>query len=171
MKQVAQPYEVKPEDLIGKIKDFPIEIVQQMVNRQIEQGNPADIEIFQYDKSAGKAVGGFNWWSTREEHTFWARVISNKNFDIFFAKYPKVNVYPKVMLVSNDNENWEQRVVFMEKCNKFLAWIDAKTLKESELQCVVINWKYARELPKIVMITKKQIAEKFNTSVENLEII
>ena len=35
-------YKVKKEDLIGEIKDFPIEVVQKMVDYQVEQGNKAD---------------------------------------------------------------------------------------------------------------------------------
>lgn len=34
-------YIVKPEELKGEIKDFPIEVVQRMVDYQVEQGNKA----------------------------------------------------------------------------------------------------------------------------------
>jgi len=32
-------YKVKQSDLIGDIKGFPIEVVQKMIERQVEQGN------------------------------------------------------------------------------------------------------------------------------------
>ena len=38
---------VEQSDLIGAIKDFPIEVVQEMVNEQVRQGNNADVSVFQ----------------------------------------------------------------------------------------------------------------------------
>ena len=35
---------VEQSDLICAIKDFPIEVVQEMVNEQVRQGNMADVE-------------------------------------------------------------------------------------------------------------------------------
>ena len=34
-------------DLIGKIENFPIEVVEKMVEEQVRQGNKADVTIFQ----------------------------------------------------------------------------------------------------------------------------
>lgn len=39
-------YKVKESDLKGDIKDFPIEVVQAMVNEQVRQGNKADVAKF-----------------------------------------------------------------------------------------------------------------------------
>ena len=47
-------YKVKQSDLIGDIKGFPIEVVQKMVERQVEQGNKADVTVFQ------KKIRSFN---------------------------------------------------------------------------------------------------------------
>jgi hypothetical protein len=78
-------------DLIGSIKNFPIEIVEKMVEEQVRQGNRADVSVFQRCAIAGADVGGFDWCATKESRFFWVEVITEKNFEKFFEKYPKVN--------------------------------------------------------------------------------
>ena len=63
------------------------------------------------------------------------------------------NEYPKVMKVSNkpietlkDFENANTRVVFMEKCGKFIAWLDADTIEKSENITSTVSWNYAVDL-------------------------
>lgn len=82
-------YKVKESDLIGEIKDFPIEVVQKMVDYQVEQGNEADVEAFQQSRDRGRLDKGFKWKKTPEGYDFWVKVIERKNFDLFFEKYPK----------------------------------------------------------------------------------
>ena len=93
------------------------------------------------------------------------------------------NEYPKVMRVSNTPIKTKEdlhytitRVVFMEKCGKFIAWNKAKTIKESELQTGCATWDYAVDLDwqpeeetKPLKLTMEQIAEKFNA--EKIEIV
>ena len=96
-------YEVKQEDLIGDIEGFPIEVVQRMIERQVEQGNKADVSVFQNRKSCSGGSGGFEWCDTTERHDFWQKVILNRDFKIFFEKYPKEN---KEIYVENvDGQN------------------------------------------------------------------
>ena len=58
--------------------------------------------------------GKFDIWSIDEVRQYNAEII----------ELPEEKTYPRVMFVSNDNKNWDnQRVVFMEKCGGFLAWI------------------------------------------------
>ena len=82
-------YKVKQEYLVGEIKDFPIEVVQRMVEEQVKQGNKADISVFQKSANSGHIEGGFLWIYTSEGFYFWYKVIVGKNFDKFFEKYPK----------------------------------------------------------------------------------
>ena len=82
-------YKVKESDLKGQIKDFPIEVVQRMVECQVEQGNKADVGIFQICTYTAYDNGGFYWCKTKEGPNFWVDVIMNKRFDLFFEKYPK----------------------------------------------------------------------------------
>lgn len=82
-------YKVKKSDLKGDIKDFPVEVVQEMVNEQVRQGNKADVEAFQKYRFSDKSAKGFEWVCTKECEKFWNEVIFFKKFDVFFSKYPK----------------------------------------------------------------------------------
>ena len=94
------------------------------------------------------------------------------------------NEYPKVMKVSNkpietleDFKNANTRVVFMEKCGKFIAWYDADTIEKSENVTSTAVWNYAVDLDwqpeeeetKPIKLTMEQIAQKFNA--EKIEIV
>lgn len=93
------------------------------------------------------------------------------------------NEYPKVMKVSmfpiktkRDFKNAKNRVVFMEKLDVFIAWLDADTIEESENITRATSWNYAVDLDwqpeeetKPLKLTMEQIAERFN--VEKIEIV
>ena len=83
---------VEQSDLVGSIKDFPIEVVQKMVCEQVAQGNPADVSVFQKDKVSYSRPGGFSWNATSGGPRFWVNIIVYKNFDMFFEKYPKKQI-------------------------------------------------------------------------------
>lgn len=73
----------------GEIADFPIEVVKKMLERQVEQGNKRDIRVFEKRRTAGERSKGFVWGDTMEEYIFWDEVITRRNFDLFFERYPK----------------------------------------------------------------------------------
>ena len=73
----------------GQIEGFPQEVVEKMLERQVEQGNPKDVTIFEKDRCIIKSGGGFSWSETPEGINFWGDVITYKNFDKFFKVYPK----------------------------------------------------------------------------------
>ena len=93
------------------------------------------------------------------------------------------NEYPKVMKVSNnpietleDFKYANTRVVFIEKCGKFIAWLNEDTIEKSENVTSTTAWNYAVDLDwqpeeeiKPLKLTMEQIAEKFN--VEKIEIV
>lgn len=79
----TQVYQVKQSDLTGRISGFPIEVVQKMVERQVEQKGKADIKSFQESR-----YDGFAWDLTIEGGSFWSDVIIGENFNSFFSKYP-----------------------------------------------------------------------------------
>ena len=93
------------------------------------------------------------------------------------------NEYPKVMKVSNnpiktleDFKYANTRVVFIEKCGKFIAWLNADTIEKSENVTSTTAWNYAVDLDwqpeeetKPLKLTMEQIAQKFN--VEKIEIV
>ena len=82
---------VTPSDLTGSIKNFPIEVVKKMIEEQVNQGNKADVTVFQKNKNADKEKKGFIWYHTEDGFSFWNDVIVNYNFDLFFEKYPKID--------------------------------------------------------------------------------
>ena len=87
-----------------------------------------------------------------------AEIISYKEFE------------ERVMLVSDDEEIWYRRVVFMEKNNRFIAWNYAKTIEEAVGVCKTTDWSYAKELPKEIEVTKEEIAKWKGCDVEQLII-
>ncbi len=82
-------YKVKQSDLKGAIANYPIEVVEKMIEHQVAQGNKPDVEAF-YKYASNDAIdGGFNWHDTIEGVQFWDNVIGCNNFDVFFEMYPK----------------------------------------------------------------------------------
>ena len=129
----------------GQLEGFPKEIVERMLECQVEQGNPRDVSVFECIPNADQHSGGFNWRDTIERNNWWSKIIDDKNFDIFFLKYPKTS-YPRVMMVGNSYPLTQKRVVFMEKCGNFLAWSSADNLKDAENTILVTSWKYAEDI-------------------------
>ena len=106
-----------------------------------------------------------------------ALFIDNKLAEIISYKdtpqEPEENEYPKegkVMLVSHDEIEWLSRVVFMEKNDLFIAWFGAVTIEAAKETVSTISWKYAKELPKEVEVTKEEIAKWKGCDVEQLII-
>ena len=99
-------YVVQYSDLIGNISEFPIEVVQKMVERSTEQRKWNDeigMSTFQENvSSAGSS--GFRWETTPEGHTFWSRIIENKRFDLFFDLYP-CKYLGKTIYIETDGTN------------------------------------------------------------------
>ena len=81
--------EITEKDLREDIEGFPIEVVQKMIERQVQQGNKADIKPFQKLNCADYPNGGFKWEDTPEGFEFWEKVINIRDFDTFFKMYPK----------------------------------------------------------------------------------
>ena len=155
----------------GQLEEFPSEIVERMLKYQVEQGNKKDVSVFENILGADKHFGGFDWADTIEGVTWWSKVIDGKNFNTFFEKYPKTSPYPKVMMVGDCFPLTQKRVVFMEKCGKFLAWDKAETLENAETVFSVYAWKYAEDIKpensqKQELLTK---AEKLIKEAEELK--
>lgn len=103
-------YIVQYSDLIGSITEFPIEVVQKMVERSTEQERWFDdvgMRTFQVNvTSSGR--GGFNWGAAPEWHSFWSRVIEHKRFDLFFALYPCKYIGKTIYIATDGTNNREQ---------------------------------------------------------------
>lgn len=104
-------YIVQYSDLIGSLTEFPIEIVQKMVERSTEQGRWDDnigMRRFQTDITSS-GYGGFNWRETSERHPFWSNVIEHKRFDLFFDKYP-CKYLGKIIYIETDGTNNKEQL-------------------------------------------------------------
>lgn len=107
-------YIVKHSDLIGEISDFPIEVVQKMVERQYEQKGFCDVSVFQEDKISGSR--GFSWINTIERGAFWSNVICGHRWDLFFERYPELR-HKCVFTVVDEDGSYELDVLKMQKCS------------------------------------------------------
>ena len=145
-------------------------------------------KVIEYWKSKGFDVRGFSGDQTREggEEFRYYGVINNR-FNCYTIEFvnkhnskiielpiesPKAErTFPRVMLVSDDELKWYKRVVFMKKCNRFLAWITTENIEESECIYDTKTWRYAKEFPEKVELTKSQIAEKFGIPIDLIKIV
>lgn len=75
----------------GQIANFPDEIINKILEKQVEQGNPKNINVFEDYVSSYKETKGFNWGETIEGHNFWEKIIDG-DFNVFFEKYPKQKI-------------------------------------------------------------------------------
>lgn len=91
---------VTKQDLNGYITNFPIEIVQKMVDYQVEQGRKADPSVF-----ARNLCDGFKWRDTPEGSEWWSDVIGNKNFNRFFELYPRRKTEGESFISINKNKS------------------------------------------------------------------
>lgn len=153
-----------------KFKELPVEIQEKMLEEQVRQGNKRDAIPFMKNTMAGKANGGFSWAESKDGHRFWPQIIAHGDYYEFNKRYP--NEYPKVMWVSmsEDFKIKAKRVVFMEKNGGFIAWGYSETIENSNKVTDTYAWRFAKDIEPTVKVTKQEIAEKFNTMIENLEI-
>ena len=85
---MKQTIKITEKDCIEQLKGVPVPIVQRMVECQVEQGNPANIAVFQRNINACLHMGGFDWENTKEGFYNWKNALQHKNFDEFLKKYP-----------------------------------------------------------------------------------
>ena len=146
-------------------------------------------KVIEYWKSRGVDTSGMSGSFTKEngEEERYYGVIKN-DFDCyrieFVLKYnaeiiklptesPKEEEepFPRVMLVSDDGDSWRKRVVFMKRCDRYISWLGAETIEESESIYKTTSWRYAKELTEKVEITKAEIAEKFGVPFDYIKIV
>ena len=66
---------ITENQLVGDIKNFPIEVVTKMVEYQVKQGGAADVSVFASKRTSAANEGGFTWDDTEEGFKFWYDVI------------------------------------------------------------------------------------------------
>lgn len=181
-------FKVEQSDLVGDIKDMPIEVVEKMIEEQVAQGNCPNVEIFQKNLTADNVDGGFNWYKSDGGSGFWIEVIENDNFELFFEKYPKK---PNLVYIVGDSEIGMDIIKTLEK----YGGINEHGYKGTENECVYyidpnsnfIETCYFKNSPKLwevlmatytpidaeesmLEVTMEEIAKKFGVDVTNLRI-
>jgi len=115
-------------------------------------------KVIEYWKSIGVDTLGMSGLQTKKGDYLWRYygVIDNC-FDVYserqaaennaeIIELPEENSFPRVMLVSDDGDAWNKRVVFMKKCNRYLSWLKAETIEESEGVYEATAWRYAKDV-------------------------
>lgn len=103
-------YIVEYKDLTGCLKDYPIEVVQRMVECVEEQGcwrTHLGLSVLRKYPSAS-GPGGFSWDDTVEGPSFWLNIISYKIFTEFFERYPIKHMNCTLYAVTDGHNNKEQ---------------------------------------------------------------
>lgn len=181
-------FKVEQSDLVGAIKDFPIVLVEKMIEEQVKQGNKADVEVFQKNASTDAEDGGFDWDKTNDDIDFWQEVIGEGNFDLFFEKYPKK---AKLVYIVGDSEIGENIIKTLEKNgginehnykgdrddvlyyiepnNNFIEICDFK-LNNLLYEVLLATYTPIDAEEIILEVTMEEIAEKFGVNVSNLRI-
>lgn len=161
-------FEVTEKDLVGDLIGFPIEVVQMMILRQVEQGNDADVRIFQLDRVNGSS--GFVWSRTEEGQDFWSDVIGDRDFDIFFARYPSDAYigHKKTKPIKNKHIGWtRQQKWVLER----MAHDDAKSFLKrlDSMEGIYYQGKYIRsDFAMPVLASEVDAAiEMFGISIED----
>ena len=183
-------FKVEQSDLVGDIKDFPIEVVEKMIEEQVKQGNYPNVEVFQRYGSADVSDDGFTWGNTEDGDDFWMKVIDECNFDLFFKKYPKKNK-PNLVYIAGDSEigidiiktlekygginehNYKGErddvVYYIEPNNNFIEVCDFDT--NIKLWDVILATYTPIDAEESVLeVTMEEIAKKFGVDVTNLRI-
>ena len=185
---------VTQKDLIGDLEDFPIEIVEKMLQEQHKQIGKIDIAVFQYDRTKSKDNGGFRWDSTVDGRDFWNDVIRGKKFELFFERYPKrypISPKSKAVYIRGDVTNAKNVIKELESrgginkydytgsANEMLYFIDPVTnyisgaCKTEEALQNLLKTFYTEISPSentMVELTMEEIAKKLGVDVNKLRI-
>ena len=187
-------YKVVNEDLVDELREFPLAIVQKMIERQVMQGNPANVKVFQADTTAEQLDGGFEWDISPEGWDFWDKVIAGMEFNVFFERYPESNRVYIVAASEAAHENGENVIKTLEKygginANEYsgndfgaIYYIEPRTNiiqicdtccdHGNKLLYEVLMATYTHIFPMefTLEVTMEEIAEKFGVDVKNLRI-
>lgn len=152
---------ITKEDLIGQVANFPLKIVEAMVENQVRQGNPANVKVFQEKADASFVEGGFSWNKSAEGQFFWSKVINGKQF-------PKEIVPPdKFIEPAKPEEPVNESPEVISK-DKKAAYKMGEVLKDSGKQRVVIG--YFPEMPNPYITITKQTFDAFMKGETNSTI-
>lgn len=182
-------FEINKSHLVGKIADFPMEVVERMVYEQINQRQKPNPTVFAIKKAAAPGEGGFSWAATEDGCAFWEKVINKKDWDLFFSKYPKKKNTNRVYAVGVHNNgkkvidalvehggvnqlnytgNCEDWIYYIEPTTNIIRGCDVS--KESKLYEVIVTLYTPLEIEKTVEVSMEEIAKMMGVNVSDLRI-
>lgn len=183
-------YIVEKRDLKGEIKNFPIEVVQKMVDYQVLQGNKADVSVFQHDAFADCPEGGFNWSSTKEGNNFWESIIDEREFDVFIKHFSNDKIYT-CMLADKSKHNaniikyleelggensrkfeitFSDTIYYICPLSKTISTLPMNDDSFALLDMAGFHFVWCADDESIKEYTMKEIADALGIAVENLRI-
>ena len=145
-----------------KFDELPVEIQEKMLERQVQQGNKRDEEVFGRDLYTNQELGGFDWCETPEEAEFWSYVLESDNHELFYQRYPKKPTYPCMMWVWDDVIRYaEQRFVEGILANRYIT-------VQGDSTCLFYGYKNASLTKPNKEKIREQIKE-LKTKIEELK--
>lgn len=176
---------VTQQDLIGDLENFPIEVVEKMLENQYKQNGKKDVSIFQYLNFTDIQGGDFCWEDTIEGYEFWNDVIRRKNLMCFLKDTQKCqkNVY-----IFGDEKLYENVIKSLEKRGGInvtnligdgggIYYIDPKTnyietcsQLDEKLYNVITSTFEKIDPVEFVQMTLQEIADKLGVDVDLLRI-
>lgn len=186
-------FEIKKSHLVGKIADFPMEVVERMVYEQINQRQKPNPTVFAIKDSAAPGEGGFSWAATEDGYAFWEKVISKKDWDLFFSKYPKKTVVyeNKNIVYAVGKHNNGKKVIdaliehggvnklnYNGDCDAWLYYIEPTTniiqvcdmFNDTKLYEVIVALYTPLEIDTTVEVSMEDIAKMMKIDVSDLRI-
>ena len=182
-------FKVEPSDLVGDIKDFPIEVVEKMIGEQVRQGCQPDVEAFQQYPSAGVRDGGFNWGDSIDGNDFWEEVIGEDNFELFFERYPKK---AKLVYIVGDskigmdiikalekygginrhgyNGSSDNNLYYIEPINNTIEMCSCDGSDKLLYEVLLGTYTAINAKENILEVTMEEVAKKFGVGVSNIRI-
>lgn len=182
-------FKVEQSDLVGAIKDFPIEVVEKMIDEQVKQGCRADVKVFQKFPAAGISENGFDWSVAEDGYDFWEKVIGESNFELFFEKYPKK---PNLAYIVGDskigmdiikalekygginrhgyNGSSDNNLYYIEPINNTIEMCSCDGSDKLLYEVLLATYTAINAKENILEVTMEEVAKKFGVGVSNIRI-
>lgn len=80
---------IMKKEYTRELAGFPEEIVEVMMHNQELQHQSRNHRVFERYIYSCASSEGFDWDRSPEGHEFWQQVAGNRDFELFFKKFPK----------------------------------------------------------------------------------
>ena len=152
----------------GDIENFPVHVIEAMLDEQVKQGNKRDAEVFQRDAIASTSSGGFIWSASEQGRPFWEAVIRHHRFGLI----PENNVYIHQELIREYTQELMQGEHQPWKHWEFKHYTDSKwqPLKFAPAWCMFYDYRKAPfepAPPKTIRIGEYDVPEPVREPLED----